>query len=192
MLDAARYVAVKGGPKYLAAYEVESVDTVLGPAWENRPIPPWDKRMSPQVIGKNFTRILGEQIFPTGPIDTGRGLAPALQIGRMSVPEGVDAEWNAWYNDEYIPGYLQGARRDLVAALPGGGRQRPLHHRLRVREHRGARHRRVEPPARELVAEVRADARRDDDGERLAGRLPPHLTVVLGAGGGGVTPSSRL
>ena len=38
VLDAARYVAVKGGPKYLAAYEVESVDTVLGPAWENRPI----------------------------------------------------------------------------------------------------------------------------------------------------------
>ena len=73
VLDAARYVAVKGGPKYLAAYEVESVDTVLGPAWANRPIPPWDKRMSPQVIGKNFTRILGEQIFPTGPIDTGRG-----------------------------------------------------------------------------------------------------------------------
>ena len=107
VLDAARYVAVKGGPKYLAAYEVESVDTVLGPSWENRPIPPWDKRMSPRVVGKNFTRILGEQIFPSGPIDTGRGLAPALQIGRMSVPEDVDREWNAWYNDEYIPGYLK-------------------------------------------------------------------------------------
>ena len=107
VLDAARYVAVKGGPKYLAAYEVETVDTVLGPTWENRPVPPWDKRMSPRVVGKNFTRILGEQIIPKGPIDTGRGLAPALQIGRMSVPEGVDAEWNAWYNEEYIPGYLK-------------------------------------------------------------------------------------
>jgi hypothetical protein len=106
VLDAARYVAVKGGPKYLAAYEVESLDTVLGPSWQNRPIPAWDKRMSPQVIGKNFTRILGEQIFPASPIDTGRGLAPALQIGRMSVPEDVDADWNAWYNGEYIPGYL--------------------------------------------------------------------------------------
>ena len=107
VLDAARYVAVKGGPKYLAAYEVESVDTVLGPTWENRPIPPWDKRMSPRVVGKNFTRILGEQIFPSGPIDTGQGLPPALQIGRMSVPEDVDAAWNAWYNEEYIPGYLK-------------------------------------------------------------------------------------
>src|ERR1044072_9248829 len=38
VLDAARYVAVKGGPKYLAAYEVESVDTVPGDAWGNTPI----------------------------------------------------------------------------------------------------------------------------------------------------------
>src|SRR5436190_24279386 len=64
VLDAARYVAVKGGPKYLAAYEVENTDTVLGPAWQNRPIPAWDNRMSPRFIGKNFTRVLGEQIFP--------------------------------------------------------------------------------------------------------------------------------
>lgn len=28
-----------------------------------------------------------------------------LQIGRMSVPEEVDTEWNAWYNGEYIRGY---------------------------------------------------------------------------------------
>jgi hypothetical protein len=107
VLDAARYVAVKGGPKYLAAYELENLDAVLGPAWENRPTPPWDKRMSPRVIGKNFTRILGEQIFPSSVERADRGMAPSLQIGRMSVPEGVDAEWNAWYNDEYIPGYLK-------------------------------------------------------------------------------------
>jgi hypothetical protein len=34
-------------------------------------------------------------------------MAPALQIGRMSVPDHVEAEWNAWYNDQYIPGYRQ-------------------------------------------------------------------------------------
>ena len=32
-------------------------------------------------------------------------MAPALQIGRMSVPESADQEWNDWYNGEYIPGY---------------------------------------------------------------------------------------
>ena len=107
VLDAARYVAVKGGPRYLAAYELDSVDTVLGPTWANRPIPPWDRRMSPRVIGKNFTRILGEQIFPDGIERPDRGMAPTLQIGRMSIPESLDDEWNAWYNQEYIPGYLK-------------------------------------------------------------------------------------
>jgi hypothetical protein len=104
-LDAARYVAVKGGPRYLAAYEIESVDAVLTPEYKDRPLPPWDRRMSPRVVGKNFTRIVGEQIYPDAPEHVDRGMAPVLQIGRMSVPDDVDAEWNAWYNGEYIPGY---------------------------------------------------------------------------------------
>jgi hypothetical protein len=32
-------------------------------------------------------------------------MAPTLQIGRMSVPDAIEADWNTWYNDEYIPGY---------------------------------------------------------------------------------------
>jgi hypothetical protein len=106
-LDGARYSAVKGGPKYLAAYELESVEAVQRPEFENRPRPPWDRRMSPTVIGKNFTRVLGQQIFPPEVEQPDRGMAPVLQIGRMSVPETVEAEWNAWYNGEYIPGYRQ-------------------------------------------------------------------------------------
>jgi hypothetical protein len=105
ILDAARYVAVRGGPKYLAAYEVESADVIRSDAFVNRPRPAWDQRMSPQVIGKNFARVLGEQIFPDGLENADRGMAAVLQIGRMSVPETVDSEWNAWYNGEYIPGY---------------------------------------------------------------------------------------
>lgn len=104
-LDAARYVAVKGGPKYLAVYELASVDALQTPEFKNRTQTPWGRRMSPTVIGQNFTTILGRQIFPEGLENPDRGMAPALQIGRMSVPESVDAEWNAWYNGEYIPGY---------------------------------------------------------------------------------------
>jgi hypothetical protein len=107
ILDGARYVATKGGPRYLAAYELESVDVVEAPEFKDRPIPPWDRRMSPRVIGKNFARIVGRQIYPDAVEDADRGMAPALQIGRMSVPESVDPEWNAWYNGEYIPGYRQ-------------------------------------------------------------------------------------
>ena len=104
-LDAARYVATKGSPKYLAAYELESVDAVQTPEFKNRPRTPWGQRVSPTVIGKNLTRIVGQQIFPDSVEQPDRGMAPALQIGRMSVPDSVDAEWNAWYNGEYIPGY---------------------------------------------------------------------------------------
>lgn len=104
-LDAARYVAVKGGPKYLAAYEIESVEAVQTPEFKNRSRTPWGERVSPSVIGKDLTRIVGRQIFPSEVEQPDRGMAPALQIGRMSVPESADAEWNAWYNGEYIPGY---------------------------------------------------------------------------------------
>ena len=104
-LDAARYVAVKGGPKYLAVYELENADVIRSEAFVNRPKTEQDQQMSPRVIGKNFTTILGEQIFPNGLENADRKMASVLQIGRMSVPETVDTEWNAWYNGEYIPGY---------------------------------------------------------------------------------------
>lgn len=104
-LDAARYEATKGGPKYLAVYELENVEAVQTPEFKNRTRTPWGQRVSPTVIGKNLTRIIGQQIFPT-PIEMpDRGMAPALQIGRMSVPDSVDAAWNEWYNGEYVPGY---------------------------------------------------------------------------------------
>jgi len=106
-LDAARYVAVKGGPKYLAVYELASAEALKSPEFQTyRANPsPWSRRMSPAVIGKNFTRTLGAQIFPAAVEKSDRGFAPALQIGRMSVPDGVDREWNEWYNGEYVPGY---------------------------------------------------------------------------------------
>jgi hypothetical protein len=106
-LDAARYVAEKGSPQYLAVYELTSADALKSAEFQKyRANPtPWSRRMSPTVIGKNMARILGQQIFPTAVEMPDRGMAPALQIGRMSVPESVDKEWNEWYNGEYIPGY---------------------------------------------------------------------------------------
>src|SRR6516164_4076019 len=105
ILSAARYEAVKGGPQYLACYELESVAVMRTPAFTNRPRTPWGEKVSPSVIGKNLTRIVGEQIYPNGIEMPERGMAPVLQIGRMSVPAEVDEEWNAWYSGEYVPGY---------------------------------------------------------------------------------------
>ena len=104
-LDAARYVATRGAPKYLAVYELTSIEAVRSPEFSRRQRTPWETRMSPRVTGKNLTRIVGRQIFPRTVENPDRGMAPALQIGRMSVPGSADAEWNEWYDTEYIPGY---------------------------------------------------------------------------------------
>lgn len=107
ILDAARYVAYKGVPRYLAVYELESAEALKSAEfqkWRANPSP-WSRRISPTVIGKNLSRTIGQQIFPGNPEMVDRGMAPALQIGRMSVPADADQEWNAWYNGEYIPGY---------------------------------------------------------------------------------------
>jgi hypothetical protein len=102
ILAAARYVAIKGGPKYLAVYELENADVIHSDAFVNRTRSAADERR----IGTNVARVLGEQIFPDRLENADRDMAPVLQIGRMSVPQAIDAEWNAWYNGEYIPGYL--------------------------------------------------------------------------------------
>ena len=120
ILSAARYEAVKGGPQYLACYELDSVEVMQTPAFTNRPRTPWGQKVSPSVIGKNLTRIVGEQIYPDGIEMPDRGMAPVLQIGRMSVPAEVDAEWNAWQLQWGVcPRLPQGAGSDLRPPLSG-------------------------------------------------------------------------
>ena len=97
ILAAARYEAVKGGPKYLACYELDSVEVLRTPAFTNRPRTPWGERVSPSVIGSNLTRIVGEQIYPDRIEMPERGMAPVLQIGRMSVPAEVEAVVPRWH-----------------------------------------------------------------------------------------------
>jgi hypothetical protein len=105
VLDAARYVAIRGGPRYLAVSEIADVGAVQTPEFTKRQRTTWGNRMSPRVIGKNLTRIVGQQSFPGALESSDRDMAPALQIGCMSVPESADAEWNNWYNIEYIAAY---------------------------------------------------------------------------------------
>ena len=71
ILSAARYEAVKGGPQYLACYELESVAVMQTPAFTNRPRTPRGQKVSPSVIGKNLTRIVGEQIHAPQRRDVG-------------------------------------------------------------------------------------------------------------------------
>ncbi|HYS92082.1 MAG TPA: hypothetical protein VEL48_01525, partial [Candidatus Acidoferrales bacterium] len=127
-LNAARYEAVKGGPKHLAVYELESPAVLDSAAYKKvqaNPTP-WTKRCSPEVIGTTFIRNVYTMIHPRA-LDAAAAasdLAPALQLGRMDVPPEVDAEFNEWYNTIYVPNYekvpgvIRGRRYRATAGSP--------------------------------------------------------------------------
>ena len=127
-LSGARYEAVKGGPKHLAYYELESAEVLETPAYKKVQANPteWTKRSGPGAIATTFIRNVYSMIHPQGltPVIAGAPMAPALQIGRMDVPPEVDAEWNAWYNTVYVPNYekvpgvIRGRRYRAVTGTP--------------------------------------------------------------------------
>ena len=135
VLNAARYEAVRGGPKHLAAYELESPAAVLGDGFTKRAKSKWSETMGPSLIGLNFFNPLYEMIYPDsvssamaapkrhGPGATGgpSGVGPTLpqpghQHVAMNIPPERDAEWNQWYNSifvpnfEKVPGVIRGRR----------------------------------------------------------------------------------
>jgi len=127
-LAAARYEAVKGSPKHLAYYELESPAVLESAAYKRVSENPteWTKRVGPGTIATTFIRNVYAMIHPralTPPVEQS-GMAPALQIGRMDVPPDVDAEFNIWYNTTYVPNYekvpgvIRGRRYRAVSGTP--------------------------------------------------------------------------
>ena len=132
VLNAARYVAVKGGPKYLACYELDSPGAWNSGVWVHARENPteWSKRMSPLVIGTEFILNIYRLIYPltdpeeVSPETERSGMAPALVVGRHSVPEALESEFNRVYDTERmpaaydVPGYLRGRRFEAVVGEP--------------------------------------------------------------------------
>ena len=127
-LSAARYEAVKNGPKHLAVYELENAAVMESEAYKkvsNNPTP-WTKRSGPNAIATTFIRNIYSMIHPKAvtPAIAQAGMAPALQIGRMGVPASVDKEWNDWYSTIYVPNYekvpgvIRGRRYRAVVGEP--------------------------------------------------------------------------
>jgi hypothetical protein len=148
-LSAGRYTAIKGGPKYLAMYELEDHNVLRGAAYldtvKYQPSPQRAKTGTSQ-IGRNFLRNAYRQIFPvhTNPIEQTVEMAPFLQMGRIDVPAAIEEEFNAWYNTAYIPGYLAvpgclGARRFCRRRRPA-----QIPDRLRIRTCSGVGNRGLE------------------------------------------------
>ena len=65
-LNAGRYEALKGGPRYLACYELESVGAVQTEEYLNfrRNPSEWTQRNSLSTTGRNYARIVCTQIYP--------------------------------------------------------------------------------------------------------------------------------
>ena len=127
-LSAARYEAVKGGPKHLAVYELENAAVMESEGYKkvsNNPTP-WTKKTGPQAVATTFIRNIYSMIHPKAvtPAIANAGTAPALQIGRMDVPANVDKEWNEWYSGTYVPNYekvpgvIRGRRYRAVVGTP--------------------------------------------------------------------------
>ena len=129
ILSAARYESDSpGAPKHLAMYELENIGVMTSDAYLSvrGSATEWTKRASPEVVGTTYIRNTYDQIFPADvEEDAARsGMAPALQIGRMTVPSELDAEWNDWYNAVYVPNYekvpgcIRGRRYRAVVGEP--------------------------------------------------------------------------
>ena len=128
VLNAARYEATQGGPRYLAVYELSSPEAWHSEEWQKwlREPTPWSRRMSPGVIGTQYIRNLYRRVHPQDvpPETAAAGMSPVLLVGRMSVPEELDAKFNEAYNHERlplclgIPGYLRARRWEAVMGAP--------------------------------------------------------------------------
>ena len=111
-LSAGRYVALKGGPRHLAMYELDDHNVLRSAEFLDtlryRPSPGRIK-VSAGHSGRNYMRSVYRQIFParTHPIENTFGPSPYLQIGRMDIARNMEDEYNAWYNTSFIPGFLK-------------------------------------------------------------------------------------
>ncbi len=110
-LNAGRYRALSGGPKYLAMYELEDHNVLRSAAFiDTVRYQPSERRLaiSPSTMGRNFLLNGYRQIFPavTHPADNPVDMPRYLQMGRIDVMASMEEEFNDWYNTCYIPGFL--------------------------------------------------------------------------------------
>ena len=64
VLSAARYEAIRGGPKHLACYELENPAVVESDAFKNRPRSDWANRASAPAIATTLLSCVYDMIHP--------------------------------------------------------------------------------------------------------------------------------
>ena len=105
--NAARYEAVSGSPRYLSVYELESPEVRDTPEYNEHLLKPteWSQRIS---LGSRATRFIANNYHQIFPVEVAESdMAPVLQIGRMSIPEEQEEEFNQYYNTVYAANYAE-------------------------------------------------------------------------------------
>ena len=83
-----RFVCVEGWPRYVAWYDLESLDVLNTPAYQaisGKNTSPWAKRMSPLMHG--YFRVLGEQTYPGNALFGEKGACSRILVLRFNAPD---------------------------------------------------------------------------------------------------------
>ena len=105
ILSAQRFVAHEGFPRYLALYDLESIEVLQSEAYKRIGIDnlsPWSRRIIRYVRG--LRRNVYEQIFP-GKAEISKE-TNALILLANDIHAGKEKDFNHWYDTECIP-YFQ-------------------------------------------------------------------------------------
>lgn len=107
---ARRYQAVEGSPRYQALYELDSVETLEHPEYQqlSQIRSEGTRRITPQF--QNLQRGVFRQIFPEGAATSPPASVGGVLLIGLSPPPEREEEFHAWYNLEHIP---------FLSAVPG-------------------------------------------------------------------------
>jgi hypothetical protein len=107
-LNATRYQAVQGGPKYVAFYALESLDVLRSAAYQQARAnaTPWTRR----VVDNLESQLRNEYELLSARGRSGAPEAPYLLMVRLETAPEHEEELNRWYEEEHI---------DRLFAVPG-------------------------------------------------------------------------
>jgi len=118
-LNARRYVALQGAPKYLALYDTVDAQVLQSDTYLQvlNNATPWTQRVRPHF--QNFVRHEYELLLSLGTIP--EKASPYVLLVRLGISPEHEAEFNDWYNTDHLPALtsvpgVYGARRYRATA----------------------------------------------------------------------------
>jgi len=101
--SARRYVAVEGEPKYMAMYEIASMEAFRSAEHDHAANTPWTARMRPHFSSRGIT--FYEQVFPADGVLRGASWGAeegGLLTVRLDVAAEHEQDFNDWYDQEHL------------------------------------------------------------------------------------------